>query len=393
MRSPRLARPVTIAALLVACHQSSRAPEPQRADLAVRAARVLDPGSGTITRDVTLLVRGDRIAAIVPTATYDTGRAERFIDVGDATLLPGLIDAHVHLTIGGAPAANALAILRAGFTTVADLGARSPRVIRLRDSIASGAIPGPRVLAAGLWIGVQGGVCEFGGIGVRGAADAFAARVRENVAAGANLIKACVTGWPNDAHSWPDSVELSPAILTALTGAAHAANRRVVAHALSRAGVRAALDAGVDGLAHAAYVDEGLAARMKTRGLWMIPTLASLTRGDTSVTARDLVSAVRRAHHAGVMLVFGTDGGVLPHGQNAAEADAMLAAGSPGGEILRAATVNAARALGVADSIGAVRGGLVADLLAVRGDPLSDIGALRRVVLVVSRGRVVRVEP
>jgi imidazolonepropionase-like amidohydrolase len=246
------------------------------------------------------------------------------------------------------------------------------------------------VLAVGLWIGMSGGVCEFGGIGVRGGVDGFVGRARENVAAGADLIKVCVTGWPNDARAYPDSVEMPPALLAPIVQAAHAENRRVVAHALSAGGVRAALDAGVDGLAHAAYVDEPLAARMKTRGMWMVPTLASLTAGDTSATARELVHAVQLAHRAGVMLVFGTDGGVLPHGRNVDEADALVAAGIPPLDVLRSATVNGARALGIADSVGAVRAGMIADLVAVEGDPTTVIGALRRVVLIVSRGRVIR---
>jgi imidazolonepropionase-like amidohydrolase len=384
---------VSVAALLTtlaSCHVARQPRVSVRADLAIRAAGVLDPASGVITRDVVVLVRGDRIAGVIPRRALDTTTVARVIDVGNAMLLPGLIDAHVHLTIGGPPKANAAAILSAGFTTVADLGAVSHRVLRLRDSIALGAIPGPRVLAAGLWIGVKNGVCEFGGIGISGGPDAFIARVRENLDAGANLIKVCVTGWPNEARAYPDSVEMSNALLASVVQAAHAAGRRVVAHALSAGGVRAALDAGVDGLAHAAFVDEALAARMKARGMWMIPTLASLTAADTSVTARELVHAVQLAHRAGVSLVFGTDGGVLPHGRNVDEADALVAAGIPPLDVLRAATVNAARALGIADSVGAVREGMIADLIAVEGDPVAEVSALRHVVLVVSRGVVMR---
>lgn len=375
---------------LASCQPPRQTPIPMRADLAIRAGRLLDPASGTATNDVAVLVRGDRISAIIPQASLDTTRVARVLDAGSATLLPGLIDAHVHLTIGGLPKANAAAILNAGFTTVADLGAVSPHVLRLRDSIARGAIAGPRVLGAGLWVGVANGVCEFGGIGIRGGPEAFLARVRENVVAGADLIKVCVTGWPNDARAYPDSVEMSTALLAPVVQTAHASGRRVVAHALSAGGVRAALDAGIDGLAHAAFLDDALAARMRTRGLWMIPTLASLTAGDTSITGRDLVHAVQRAHRAGVMLVFGTDGGVLPHGRNVDEADALVAAGIAPLDVLRSATLNAARALGIADSIGAVQPGMIADVIAVDGDPATDIRALRRVTLILSRGRVVR---
>jgi imidazolonepropionase-like amidohydrolase len=355
----------------------------------VRAARLVDPVSGSVSRDMVVLVGESRIEDVIPASRYRAAPGDSAIDLPNATLLPGLIDAHVHLTIGGRPHAMADADLRAGFTTVADLGARSMAVIALRDSIASGAVPGPRVIAAGLWIGVKNGVCEFRGIGVAGGVDAFRARVRENVAAGANVIKACITGWPADAWSHPDSVELPLEVLRAMVEEAHGAKRRVVAHSLSRAGVRAALDAGVDGLVHAAYVDSALAARMRTQGMWMAPTLASLTTGDTSAASRGLVDAVRLAHRAGVTFVFGTDGGVLPHGENAKEAAALGAAGLSPLDILRAATVNAAKAFGLADSVGVVRRGMVADLVAVDGDPLSDLAALSRPSFVMARGRVV----
>jgi len=355
----------------------------------IRAARLVDPVAATIQRDVVVLVEESRITNVLPRARYQPGTGDHVIDLGDATLLPGLIDAHVHLTIGGAIKENAAAILRAGFTTVADLGAVSQRAQRVRDSIAAGLLEGPRVLAAGLWIGVKDGVCEFTGIGIAGGPDAFRARVRENLSAGANLIKVCVTGWPRVAMSHPDSAELSTAVLSAMVEEAHRSGRPVAAHALSREGVRRSLDAGVDGLVHAAYLDESLAARMRQRGMWLIPTLASLTAGDSSAVGRGLVEGVRRANQAGVMLVFGTDGGVLPHGQNAREAPALVAAGVAPADVLRAMTVNAARALGLADSVGVVRRGMVADLVAVSGDPLADVAVLERPRFVMARGRVV----
>jgi imidazolonepropionase-like amidohydrolase len=340
-----------------------------------------------------VLVDGGRITEVAPAARYRPRPGDRLMELDPAsTLLPGLIDAHVHLSLGGQPRANAGAIVRAGFTTVADLGAVSQRMLMLRDSIAAGVVEGPRVLAAGLWIGVKGGVCEFTGIGVAGGAENFRDRVRQNLAAGADLIKACVTGWPNAAWTHPDSAELSADILAAMVDEAGRANRPVVAHALSPEGVRRALDAGVAGLVHAAYLDDALIARMRDRGTWLVPTLATLGAGDSSARGRGLVEAVARAFRAAVPLVYGSDGGVLPHGRNAQEALALLAAGIPAAEILRAATVNAARALGLSDSVGAIRPGMVADLIAVPGDPLADIGVLRRPLFVMARGRVIRLD-
>lgn len=165
-----------------------------RAEYAIRTGRMLDPRSGRFEQDAVLLVRGGRIVDVVPSALFRRALADSTIDLQPYTVLPGLIDGRVHLTIGGPIANTAMADLRAGFTTVVDLGARSTRVLRVRDSINAGLIPGPGVLAAGLWIGVKGGVCEFGGIGIAGGVDMFRARVRENAAAGADVIKLCVTG-------------------------------------------------------------------------------------------------------------------------------------------------------------------------------------------------------
>jgi len=370
--------------------QTSRADSGSSMRIAIRAARVLDPGSKTMRTDMVVRVDGRRIAAVLPASEYRPRPDEQLLDLGNATLLPGLIDAHVHFSIGGPARTLAATTLNAGFTTVADLGARTQRIQAVRDSIASGAWDGPRVLAAGLWIGVKGGVCEFGGIGVSGDAEAFRARVRENVAAGADLIKACVTGWPAVAWSHPDSAELSPVILGAIVDEAHKAGRKVVAHALSAAGVRRSLDAGVDGLVHAAYIDEALARRMRDEGMWLIPTLASLTAGDTSRASRGLADAVLLAHRAGVTLVYGTDGGVLPHGENAKEALALQAAGIPPVDILRMMTSSAAKALGISDSVGTIAPGMIADLVAVAGDPEKDLATLLEPVFVMARGKIAK---
>lgn len=354
----------------------------------MRAARVLDVRSGRYSGPSVVLVTGTRITSVIPTSQFDARTASRVIDLGEMTIVPGYIDAHVHLAIGGPVRANALADLRAGFTTVADQGALTHRLLVLRDSINAGHIEGPRVLAAGIWVGTKGGVCEFTGIGIVGGADAFVQRVRDNIAAGANLTKVCLSSWPAASYRAPDSVEISSDVLRAVVAASHEARRPVTAHAISRGAARAALDAGVDGIVHAAYVDSALATAMRARGMWMSPTIASLTAGDTSDVSRALVAALRVAHAAGVTIVFGTDGGVLPHGRGVDEMDALVAAGFSPLEVIQAATINAAKALTIADTVGQVAAGMAADFVAVRGDPLRDVGALRSPSLVVSRGRV-----
>src|SRR5262245_24602160 len=361
-----LALIVTTAALTVAAGTGA-----QSGDVFVRSARWLEPIAGELRGPVVVRVSGGKIAGLVAATELERASSAQVVDVGSATLLPGLIDAHVHLTIGRSPEENASAILRAGFTTVVDLGATSDAALRLRDRISSGAAEGPRILGAGLWAGTKDGVCEFGGIGIGGGPDGFRARVRENVAAGADVIKVCVSAWVAPAFTQPDVYEIDDASLAAVVDEARKAGRLVVAHAISLGGVKAALRAGVNGLAHAAYVDPSTADAMRDRGMFMMPTLASLIGNAAGPAAQALRKSVATAHSAGVRLVFGTDGGVLPHGQNAREFEAMVNAGIPPIDAIRAATVNAARTFSLANGTGTITPGVAADLIAVDGDPLS----------------------
>jgi imidazolonepropionase-like amidohydrolase len=354
----------------------------------VRAGSLLDPVSGRVSRDQYIVIERGRVVSVSGTRQAPAG--DSVVDLSGYTVLPGLIDAHVHLSIGGPPSRNALADLQAGFTTVVDLGARSTRMLRIRDSIDAGQIPGPRVLAAGIWVGRKDGVCEFSGIGLSGGAEVYRQRVRENVSAGAYLTKACVTGWPADAYANSDAYEMPDSILAAVVDESRKAGRMVIAHDISVGGVRAAQRAGVKGLAHAAYLDSATARSVKESGMFMIPTLASLTGGDTSAAARALVAATGVVYRAGVPMVFGTDGGVLPHGQGAQEFAALVAAGVSPMDAIRSATSGAAMALGLSDSLGVLAPGKVADLIAVEGDPLADVGSLGRVRFVMRGGRVVK---
>ena len=199
---------LSAALLLPASSSPNHSRLQQRASYALKGVRILDVARGQYSRPSVVLVSGSRIASIIEEAAFRPELADSVIDLSGAYLLPGLIDSHVHLTLAGRMADNAQATLRAGFTTVVDLGARSHSVLRFRDSVNVALAAGPRVLAAGLWIGKQGGVCEFNGIGVAGGAEAFRRRVRENIDAGADLIKLCVTGWPGAAFANPDSFEL-----------------------------------------------------------------------------------------------------------------------------------------------------------------------------------------
>ena len=363
--------------------------ETATADVALRAARLVDPASGQVRGPVVVLVTGDKVASVLSADSFDVKAARSVIDLKDATLLPGLIDGHVHLQIGGQPEDNAMAALQAGFTTLVDLGATSDVVLRLRDRIAAGATQGPRILAAGLWAGTKNGICEFGGIGVAGGPDGFRARVRENVAAGADLIKVCVSGWPAAAFAKPEAYEIADDALAALVDESTRAKRMVVAHAISPGAAKAASRTGVRGLAHAAYVDEATAIQLRDRNGFMIPTLTTLTR-PPGPASDALKTAVVTAHRAGVRIVFGTDGGVLPHGRNAVEFRALIDAGLTPIDAIRAATTNAAQVFGLGNLIGTVTEGRAADIIAVEGDPLRDVGVMEKVVFVMRSGRIVR---
>jgi imidazolonepropionase-like amidohydrolase len=359
-------------------------------DVVILARRILDPATATYSAPSAIIVRGTRIVDVMPRARFRKQATDSIIDLGTLTVLPGLIDAHVHLAIGGPYATNAKADLEAGFTTVADLGSRTNRMLRIRDSINAGLIPGPRVLATGMWIGTKGGVCEFNGLGIGGGAEAFRQRVVENSEAGADLIKVCISGWPAESFAQPDKYEIPDDALAAVVNEAHAQKKRVVAHDISAGGIRAGIKYGIDGLAHTGFLDEALARELAKRNIFMITTLASLTSGDTSAVGRGLVRAIGTASKARVSLVFGTDGGVLPHGHNAEEFIALTKAGLSAADAIRAATINGAAALGIQDSVGTVRRGMSADLIAVDGDPLKDVSVLLSPKRVMLRGRTVR---
>jgi len=372
-------------------NSSVASPAEKRAgDVAVIAGRILDPRSGAYSGPSAIIIRQGRIVAVTADRAFSAATVDSVIDLRSLTVLPGLIDAHVHLAIGGTARANAKANVEAGFTTVVDLGSFTNRLLRVRDSINSGLIPGPRVLASGRWIGTKGGVCEFNGLGIAGGVDLFRQRVVENVSDGADLIKVCVSGWLAEAFQQPEKYEIADSVLAAVVSEAHRRGRKVIAHDLSAGGVRAALRAGVDGLAHSALLDERLATELRRRRMFMISTLASLTAGDTSEPKVALRQSLSTAQRAGVLLVFGTDGGVLAHGQNVQELLALKAAGLSSLDVIRMATVNAATALGIADSVGAIRPGMSADLIAVAGDPLVSTAALREVSWVMLRGQTLK---
>jgi imidazolonepropionase-like amidohydrolase len=344
-----------------------------RTDRVVIAAdRMLDVETGRYVENAIVTVEGDRIIGVRSGPAPDGA-------IRVPTLLPGLIDAHVHLVWSGAPGDDAAkATVNAGFTTVRNLGSNANVPVRF---------DAPRVVFSGPGLGPENGIChQTFGTFVRDAADA-----REQVRAqvrdlGATWIKVCagggVVGIPKDAESG----ELSPELLAAIVDEARKLNVKVAAHAQGPIAIRNAVLAGVDSIEHGGLIDRETALLMREKNVALVPTLARL-EGRPTVKTRTF-AAVSEAVKAGVTIVLGTDATVLPHGKNAEELVALVEVGLTPLEAIRAATTRAAALLGLRD-VGRIAKGASADLVAVNGDPLNDVGALREPVFVMARGKVV----
>jgi imidazolonepropionase-like amidohydrolase len=379
-------RPVAVF-LLASLPLAPLVEQPDRGDASIAARRLLDVDRGVVVQDAIVVIEKDRIVAAGARAS--TPPRGTVTDLGDVTLLPGLIDAHVHLTLAGDAEANARATLLAGFTTVQDLGALDYANVRLRDAIAGGKVSGPRVVSAGPWLGENGLTCDFQGIGVKGA-DAFRERVRKDVDAGADLIKVCASGWLAQASKQPDAYEISDDELGAAIEEAHRAKRRVAVHAISQRAIQAAVVSGADLIVHAGFTSAETIAAMKTRDVRQLPTLWSFKRGNPPELYEQLRTHMAGAIRGGLPIAFGTDAGVIPHGSNANEFLELEAVGLSRLEAIRAATIYAAKAVGMASDVGALDKGKLADVIAVRGNPLEDLRALQSVTFVMKGGVVMR---
>jgi imidazolonepropionase-like amidohydrolase len=378
-------RCLATATLCAAAVLSLHAQEPA---VAIRAAGMVDVQQGRLIEKATVVVRGGRIVAAGPAVEVTVPADASVIDLPSTTLLPGLIDAHVHLVLGGQPAANARATLAAGFTTVQDLGAAAYANVTLRDAIAAGRIEGPRVVASGPWLGIAGGICDFNGIGVRGA-EAFRKRVREDVEHGVDLIKVCVTGWLADAVARPSQYEISDEELRGAIEEAHRLEKRVAVHAISEGGIGVAVRSGADLVVHGGFASAATIVAMRERGVFELPTLFSLSTG----TPRDvaaLQARMREAVAAGLPVAFGTDAGVIPHGENAKEFEYLASIDLDAAEAIRTATVSAARAVGRQKDLGVLAAGRIADVIGVDGNPLADLRLLQRVSFVMKEGKIVK---
>src|SRR5438552_3938435 len=400
--------------------------------VAVHAGNVLDVNSGKLLPHQVIVVEGEKIVSVGPAAASQVPAGAKRIDLPNATILPGLIDAHTHLTadpkfgyerlaisvprealIG---ARNARLTLLAGFTTARNVGARGFTDVALRDAINAGDVPGPRLLVSGPPLSITGGHCDNNMLPSEyhavsdGAADGVAAvqhKVRENIKYGADLIKVCATGGVLSLGDNPQHSQYTLEEMKAIVADAHRLGRKVAAHAHGAEGIRWAAEAGVDSIEHGSYIDDAGIAAMKEHGTYLVPTLylgdwmfdnAEQTHMPAPLLAkaRDVIPAARKniahAFASGVKVAFGTDAAVYPHGLNAHEFGVMVELGLTPLQAIQAATVNAADLLGWSGKVGSLEPGAWADIIAVDGDPLKDVTTLEKVKFVMKGGEVVRNE-
>ncbi len=397
----------------------------------ITGGHLLDVATGKWLDHPAVFVENGRITSIADARTVKWGKGVRHIDLGNRYLLPGLIDMHVHLTslaeVGGyqdlrytdtfwtaVGVANAAKTLNIGFTTVRNVGAADFADVGLRQAIDGGWIPGPRIVAAGWAIGATGGHCDDNRLppsmdrpnpSVVNGADEARARVRWLHKYGARAIKICATG---GVFSLGDSVggqQLTFEEMKAIADEAHMLHLKVAAHAHGDEGMRTAILAGIDTIEHCSLASDATLKLAAERQTWFSMDvynddyiLATGTANGTEQESLDKERAIglkqrqtfQRAVRAGVPMVFGSDAGVYPHGDNGKQFAKMTEWGMTPLQAIQAATQNAARALGREDDVGAVAVGRYADIVAVDGDPLANIRELESVDAVVKGGERVR---
>ncbi|MEO8671705.1 MAG: amidohydrolase family protein [Tahibacter sp.] len=397
--------------------------------VALTAAHWVDVESGKLRDNAVIIVDGERIAEVRNDGHVPEGM--RRIDAGDVTLLPGFIDCHVHIAsqsgdfyvnhfrrsaIDRAVGAHLFArrTLDAGFTTVRSLGSDEFIDVALRNAIDRGEVVGPRIVAAGIALGSTGGHADDGTgfspylhndgfSGIADGVDVIRAKVRFDVKHGADVIKFMASAGVLSEEESVGAPQYSQDEMNAVVDEAHRWGRKVAAHAHGTEAIKMAVRANVDSIEHGSMLDDEAIALMKQHGTWLVADiynddyiLAEFSRmgyPDTMIEKERKIGRVqresfRKAVRAGVRIAYGTDAGVYPHGDNGKQFAKMVEWGQTPIQAIRAATLSAAELLGRSDRIGAIRAGLYADIVAVEGDPLTDVSRLEHVVLVMKNGTV-----
>jgi imidazolonepropionase-like amidohydrolase len=405
----------------------------QSRSYALKAARVFDSSAGALIQPGLVIVADGKVRSVGGT-TIPPGAA--VVDLGDATLLPGFIDSHTHLTDDFNPdyngarlldlqrtipekalrsAENARKTLMAGFTTVRDVGSSDFLDVGLRNAINTGIVPGPRMLVSVHALGSTGGHCD-GSAGFRfdtfkhetgpedgviNSPDQARYAVRFNIKYGADIIKTCASGGVLSPTDDVDVPQLSQAELNALVDEAHTLHRKTAAHAHGAEAAKRAIRAGIDSIEHGTFIDDEAMRMMHDRGTFLVPTLAvrvgiaeskfpPLVQAKADAAMKQQDNMVRRALALGVKIALGTDSSVYPHGDNAIEFALMAADGMTPAQALQAGTTSAAELLGLQDKVGALKPGMLADVVAVPGNPLTDIKVTQSVFFVMKDGVIYR---
>jgi imidazolonepropionase-like amidohydrolase len=416
-----------------ACFTQMQAQAPAANVIAVKAGRVLDVKTGKYLTQQIIWIEDDKIKSVGNAADLEKRlpAGAKMIDLSNATVLPGLIDCHVHLTFDPGDtgyrglsisiprealigAKNARATLEAGFTTVRNMAATGYADIALRDAINAGDVPGPRILASGPPLSITGGhgdgnllAPEFHASheGVANGVPGVMAKTRENIKYGADVIKFMASGGVLSQGDNPQNEQFSPEEMRAIITEAHRLGRKVAAHAHGAQAIKDAVASGVDSIEHGTFIDEEGIQLMKQHGTYLVPTLFLgdwLLENMTKIgltpnmmeKARAVIPArtehIGRAFREGVKVAFGTDAAVYPHGLNAGEFGVMVKMGLTPLQAVQTATVNAADLLGWSDRVGTLESGKFADLIAVDGDPLQDVTVLTHVRFVMKGGEVIK---
>ena len=412
--------------------------------IVLKAARLFDGKSKTLAQNGVVIVQGNKIVDAGSNLPAPTDA--QVIDLGDATLSPGFMDGHTHLTLDFSGNYNerrlkevdlnvseqailatryARATVEAGFTTVRDLGSRFVGSkefvdVALRNSINKGVIVGPRMLVATYGIGATGGHFDptsgfrdmlFGhepdfSQGIADGPDAIRKAVRFEVKNGADVIKAAVSGGVLSLADEVDTPQLTPAEMAALVDESHRLRKKVAVHCHGDQAAKEAIEAGVDSIEHGSFMKPDTLTLMKNKGIYLTPTLmatewimSKIDNYPPALQAKAKAAAAarsdmfRNAVKMGIKVSFGTDAAVFPHGQNAKEFKLMVDLGMQPIDALKTATGNAADLFGIAQKAGTLEKGKFADVIAMPGDPTADITATERVSFVMKEGKIIRNGP